>query len=304
MRHHLLIAGTGRAGTSLLVRILDACGLETQLRGRFGDIGWDESAQAGLESIPVLGENQPYVVKSPWSYQFIDELLRRPDLKLDCVFLPIRNLAEATASRITLELQHRYQTWEAATELHESWREWGVVPGGLTYSLEPIDQSRLLAHSLHRMIEALVRHDVPIKFLYFPKFADDLEYLYRCLKGALPTELSFSEFQRRVVPVINLQKIRAGCELRAEIEVVSDCHPDRFVESEGLPSFGTIDNISLKRELKSLRNDLIRITGERDKLIAAEQQRLRRSFKQVIVRRLRKIAKLSDRLRECVLSSK
>jgi hypothetical protein len=30
-RHHLIIAGTGRAGTSLLVKILHACGLETEL---------------------------------------------------------------------------------------------------------------------------------------------------------------------------------------------------------------------------------------------------------------------------------
>jgi hypothetical protein len=30
-RHHFIIAGTGRAGASLLLKILNACGLETEL---------------------------------------------------------------------------------------------------------------------------------------------------------------------------------------------------------------------------------------------------------------------------------
>jgi len=47
-RKHLLIAGTGRAGTSFMVRLLTDLGLDTHL-SRFGDGGWDEMAQAGLE---------------------------------------------------------------------------------------------------------------------------------------------------------------------------------------------------------------------------------------------------------------
>ena len=43
---HLFIAGTGRAGTSFLVRYLTALGLDTRLT-RHGEEGWDEEAHAG-----------------------------------------------------------------------------------------------------------------------------------------------------------------------------------------------------------------------------------------------------------------
>jgi hypothetical protein len=47
IRRHLLIAGTGRAGTSFLVRYLTELGLDSRLR-RYGEnAGWDENANAG-----------------------------------------------------------------------------------------------------------------------------------------------------------------------------------------------------------------------------------------------------------------
>jgi hypothetical protein len=83
MQHHRLVAGTGRAGTSLLVRVLDACGFETEISRHHDSVFWDQKANAGIESIPVVGDDHPYVVKSPFSYQFIRELLARPDIKHD-----------------------------------------------------------------------------------------------------------------------------------------------------------------------------------------------------------------------------
>ena len=48
-----------------------------------------------LRTYLSLASDHPYVVKSPWSYQFIRELLARPDIKLDGVLLPVRELTEA-----------------------------------------------------------------------------------------------------------------------------------------------------------------------------------------------------------------
>src|SRR5437764_6888272 len=107
-RHHLLIAGTGRAATSLLVKILGACGLETVLSRSCGPL-WHEAANAGLESMPFADGNLPYVIKSPWSYQFLDELLYRKDVKIDGLVVPIRDLREAAASRIIIELQNMHR---------------------------------------------------------------------------------------------------------------------------------------------------------------------------------------------------
>jgi hypothetical protein len=64
---HLIIAGTGRAGTSFLVRYLTELGLDTTLARNGERAGWDAEANAGLENLLVWGEKLPYVVKSPWA---------------------------------------------------------------------------------------------------------------------------------------------------------------------------------------------------------------------------------------------
>ena len=93
---HLLIAGTGRAGTSFLVRYLHALGLDTHI-ARQGDRQWDEAAQAGLEDIPLglAPGSLPYVVKSPWLTECIDQVLAEGAIAIDAVVIPVRDLAEA-----------------------------------------------------------------------------------------------------------------------------------------------------------------------------------------------------------------
>ena len=276
MRNHLLIAGTGRAGTSLLVRILHACGLDTEISRHDGAVFWDNHANAGIENIPVVGEDHPYVVKSPFSYQFIRELLARPDIKLDGVLIPVRDLDEAVASRITLELRHRYEHLiEFASQVEETWRDWGTVPGGVTYSLEPLDQARILAHSLHRIIEPLVDGEIPIHFLKFPKFTRDIEYLHRRLMPVLPAEMSFGEFSARAAPVIDVRKVRTTWELSAQRPgtgtptAADDGRP--IHDAVELPSFETMDQIALKRELRSFAGALQTMTAERNELAAQHE---------------------------------
>ena len=276
MRNHLLIAGTGRAGTSLLVRILHACGLDTEISRRGGAVFWDEHANAGIENIPIVGDDHPHVVKSPFSYQFIRELLARPGIKIDGVLIPVRDLDEAVASRIILELRHRYEHLvEFASQVEETWRDWGTVPGGVTYSLEPLDQARILAHSLHRIIEPLVDAEIPIHFLKFPKFTQDIEYLHRRLLPVLPAEISFAAFSSRVAPVVDVRKVRTTGELSAAQQ-----RPDAPIPvGEGrqihdtveLPSFETMDHIALKRELRSVAGALQSMTAEHNELAARHE---------------------------------
>ena len=272
MRNHVLIAGTGRAGTSLLVRILDACGMETELSRRRGAVLWDENANAGIENTLIVGEDHPYVVKSPFSYLFIRELLARPDIGLDGVLIPVRDLNEAAASRIILELRHRYEhNIELASQVEDTWRDWGPVPGGVTYSLEPLDQARILAHSLHRIIEALVDREIPVHFLKFPKFAHDIEYLHRRLAAVLPSDIVFAEFSKRVAPIIDSDKVRTTGELSA-VQQPDTARPDAERrpphDAVELTSFEALDQIALKRELRSVASALARTTAVRNDLAA------------------------------------
>ena len=68
---HLVIAGTGRAGTSFLVRYLTELGLDTTLTRKGDAADWDTEANAGLEDLVVAGKSLPYVVKSPWIGEYV-----------------------------------------------------------------------------------------------------------------------------------------------------------------------------------------------------------------------------------------
>ena len=118
MSRHLLIAGTGRAGTSFLVRYLTQLGLDTHL-SRFGSsAAWDDRANAGLENVPLgREEDLPYVIKSPFTYQLIHDMLARKTYEFDAVVIPMRDLVEAAASRSIVEMQamHRSAPWMTDT---------------------------------------------------------------------------------------------------------------------------------------------------------------------------------------------
>ena len=88
---HLLIAGTGRAGTSFLVRYLDGLGLDTHLaRAGGSDASWFDEANAGLGgSGPSRGGEPAVRVKSPWTYHVIDRLLADGRRRLDAAILPV-----------------------------------------------------------------------------------------------------------------------------------------------------------------------------------------------------------------------
>ena len=208
-RHHLLIAGTGRAGTSFLVRWLAAAGLRTHL-ATHATPQWHEDANAGLEDLltAIDWEAAPYVVKSPWFVEVIDDVLANPRVVLDGVIIPVRDLAEAAASRVVHERHaaHRGNPW--MTGLGRSFEQWGTTPGGVVYSLDPVDQARLLAVSFHRLVQRLVKADIPVVFLDFPRLALDAEYLFRKLRRFVPATIT--QALAAHAEIADPKKIRVG----------------------------------------------------------------------------------------------
>ena len=286
MKRHLIITGTGRTGTSFLVRYLAECGLETHLSAR-ADHFWDEEANAGLEDIPVWGDSCPYVAKSPWLFEFIDDLLARPDVRIDGVIMPVRDLAEAAASRAILELRARHASVERMDEF-KTWETWGVTPGGTLYSINPVDQARILAVGFHRVVQILVKHDIKIAFLDFPRLIQDAEYLYGKLASFLPEALSKEAALAAHRRLANPTQVRVGAEIAPS---TGNAPPgvDRKVVDPHVryPDFTTIDNVALKREIARIRaastalqSRTDSITSERDSIasqrdaLTAERQAL------------------------------
>ena len=255
MRHHLLIGGTGRAGTTFLVKYLAACGLETHL-AKHPDALVDENANAGLEDSPFGDADRAYVLKSPWMYEYVDRLLADQDIALDGVIIPMRGLVEAATSRVLNELRARYAN-EALPDDLTLWESWGTTAGGVTYSLNPIDQARLLALGFHELMNALVRHDIPVVLLDFPRFIDDADYLHRKLQPLLGVRVGHAEALEAHRALVDPAKVRVGRELA---EDAAACTPADVVTEAGLqrptlafPPHAVLDRVALKRELDRIR---------------------------------------------------
>jgi hypothetical protein len=247
---HLFIAGTGRAGTSFVVRFLAELGLDTHLRRHADKPYWDESANAGLEDWPVFraAGALPYVVKSPWLYQCIDTVLADRRVVLDGVIIPVRDLAEAVSSRCIMEHQalHRRAPWNEDTGTAAE--TWGSAAGGVIFSLNPIDQGRLLAVGFHHLVQRLVSANVPVYLLDFPRMIDDPAYLIERLRPMLPPDLDDQVAIAAHRRTAQSDNVRVGRELTGA--AAAPGAPAVRYESPD-----TLDAIAMRRELQRLRKD-------------------------------------------------
>jgi hypothetical protein len=166
MTDHILIAGTGRAGTTLLVQVFTLLGFDTGYSEEQALRGVDDISKAGLEHC-VLGEpDLPQVIKSPWLSDQIEDALDR-GLRVSVAIIPLRDLFEAAESR-----RHVYRLAMSAN-LNAL-----AHPGSLWKVKDPMEQESVLAVELYRFLEPLVARNVPIVFLSFPRFAEDAGYFY------------------------------------------------------------------------------------------------------------------------------
>lgn len=167
---HAVIAGTGRAGTSFLVRFLDACGLQTGVSA--GE--WFGRARSGIEHRLTASASLPYVVKDPWLFGYCDHV----DLDavgIDALLLPMRDLMDAAESRVHQERLGRIDV--DARSAGPTIQVAGSAPGGVLYSLDVVDQARILAVGFHKLLVWAVRNELPVFLLSFPRMIEDGEYL-------------------------------------------------------------------------------------------------------------------------------
>lgn len=168
-KHHLIISGTGRAGTTFLVQLLTELGLDTGFSQANADV--NPNSHAGLEW-NIRNANAPYIVKGPALSKDLDQLLAAGEIVVDCAIIPIRDLYAAAESRRAVQRNHKQRD----------------VPGGLILTENPQEQEAALAIEFHRLAHTLTRHEVPMIWLHFPRLVEDAAYLYGKLKGLLPDQ--------------------------------------------------------------------------------------------------------------------
>ena len=168
-RSHVVISGTGRAGTTFLVQLLTNLGLDTGFRA--DEIELSPLARAGLE-FDIRAPTAPYIVKNPRICDLADEVLAS-SVRVVHAIIPVRQFEAAAASRA-----HVQETTTGS-------RDGKTVLGGLWATDKADDQLGVLREKFTRLIEVLVRHDIPITFLSYPRLVRDPDYLYSKLQFLL-----------------------------------------------------------------------------------------------------------------------
>jgi hypothetical protein len=184
MKRHVVIAGPGRAGTTLLVRLLDRVGLD------IGTPTWRyyEGAKAGLET-DLLAPDAPYVVKKPdltWQLRGLFEAGTVDPASIEWLVIPLRDLSQAAASRVAVSVRNR--STQAA--------------GGVILSRWPGRQQADLAKATYGLLETAALYEIPLITLEYPRFARDSGYAWRRLRPVLDgvvDEISFADAWLEVV---------------------------------------------------------------------------------------------------------
>lgn len=182
MRRHVIISGTGRAGTTFLVQLLTALKLDTGYSD-FSAVA--PNCDGGMES-DLRKPDAPYFVKDPWLCDTLGDILKTGEVVIDHAFVPVRNLYAAAESR-------RDVSRRTGPEMYAAFGP--VVPGGCWPTDRDEPQESVLARKFYGLLETLAAHDVPTTLLHFPRLATDPDYLFRKIGLCLPN-IGYDAFAR------------------------------------------------------------------------------------------------------------
>ncbi len=191
-RNHVVITGTGRAGTTFLVELLTYLGLETGFSADDIVSKKNKVARAGLET-DLRRKDCPFIVKDPWFCDYAEEVICRDDIVIEHIFIPVRDLAAAAESR-------RYVTKAGISNMSFTKRLKHMIRpkrfrGGLWYSQssEPGKQEEILLMQIYKLILAISDTTIPVTFLCYPRIVKDCPYLFDKLKPILK-DITYESF--------------------------------------------------------------------------------------------------------------
>ncbi len=191
IRNHVVIAGTGRTGTSFLVQLLTHLGLDTGFTP--DNLPMHEHARAGLES-DIRDEHAPYIVKNPSLHTYLDEVLSSGNIVIEHAIIPMRALEHAAASRRKVQ----NATIDAMPPIkrftHKIGLKKGTYAGGLI-TRNDRELEDVLLKNFYSLIIELSKHHIPITFIHYPTHIENADYLYQKLTPILGG-ISQNDFNR------------------------------------------------------------------------------------------------------------
>lgn len=216
----IVITGTGRAGTTLLVQVLTDLGLDT---GFAPDAPVDAGVNAGLET-GIEAPDAPRVVKNPNLSRRLGELLDAGTVAIEHVIIPVRDLDVAAASRV--------RNTAYGADLHTF--------GGLFGTARATHQREALSLVFYELMFTVARYDLPHTLLLFPRFAQDWRYTHEKL-GFLAPDLPAARWEETLAR-------------RANPELI---HEDPLTSTERVKTYaGTFYNRAIARPVRGVRRVL------------------------------------------------
>lgn len=167
----IYITGTGRAGTTFLVRLFTLLNFDTGFN--INDLENVKKYKCNSE-LEKEYSAKPYIIKSPFIITQIEEIINSKKIKIKKVIIPIRNLEDAAKSR----LRHKNDNgglWNA-TNLEEQ----------ISFYEKIIDNYKIL----------MEKYNIDTIFLDFDNMISNSKYLYDMLYDILKEQnISFNDFE-------------------------------------------------------------------------------------------------------------
>jgi hypothetical protein len=235
------------------VEFLDRCGLETGLEGS----SWFPQARAGHEHALDSEGKLPYIVKDPVLFTYCTGL-DLTKIRIDALIVPVRDLMLAARSRIH---QERLAMVDSPWLRHRKPTHSGATPGGVLYSLDVVDQARILAVGFHTVLHWAIVNEIPLFLPEFPRMVEDRDYALRTLWPWLGEHCSLDVARTAFDATANVNSVR----IRADTGDTRDQPGLR----EDEPDSATLDRAALLERvdqsdtaLELVRTNASRISSE------------------------------------------
>ena len=168
----VLITGTGRCGTTFLIKLFSFLGFNTGYNRDNYKLSINSNCNSGMER--KFTEDY-YILKNPCFMANIENIIKDKSVIVKTVIIPIRDLKICSQSRV----KH------------------GNKCGGLWCANDELSQINFFKNILTKYICVSTKYDINTIFIDFDKMIKDKKYLFNKLKIILDEKnIGFKEFSR------------------------------------------------------------------------------------------------------------
>lgn len=163
----ILITGTGRCGTTFLIKLFSFLNFNTGFnKDNYKDFIFS-NCNSGLEK--NYNENY-YILKNPRFMSEIIDILQDDSIKIKLVIIPIRDY------KISAHSRQNISNFEGCGN---------IVPGGLWNAVDELSQIRYYKDILSDYIYYMTKYELNTIFIDFDKMISDKKYLFNKIKNIL-----------------------------------------------------------------------------------------------------------------------